>query len=162
MIDGLSEFPDLSAVHDALAARFGSSILESAFAKKELSVRIKAESLIPIVTFLKSEQGFNALSDMIGLDHPGIRAEGRTRFSVLYQLYKYPAHLRIRLVVDVAESGEVASVVSIHPSADWAEREIYDMFGIRFAGHPDLRRIYLEAEFEGHPLRKDFPLQGKP
>jgi NADH-quinone oxidoreductase subunit C len=162
MIDGLSEFPDLGAVHDALAARFGSAVLESTFAKKELSVRIKAESLLPVVTFLKSEQGFNALSDMIGLDHPGTPAEGRTRFSVLYQLYKYPAHLRIRLIVDVAEGGDVASIVSVHPAADWAEREIFDMFGLPFAGHPDLRRIYLDGEFEGHPLRKDFPLQGKP
>jgi NADH-quinone oxidoreductase subunit C len=162
MIDGLSEFPDLSAIHDALAAHFGSAVLESTFAKKELSVRIRAENLLPVVSFLKSVQGFNALSDMIGLDHPGAPAEGRTRFSVLYQLYKFPAHLRIRLVVDVAEGGEVASIVSVHPSADWAEREIFDMFGIRFAGHPDLRRVYLDAEFEGHPLRKDFPLQGKP
>ena len=162
MIDGLSEFPDLGAVHDALTARFGSVLLESTFSKKELSVRIQAESLLPVVAFLKSEQGFNALSDMIGLDHPGIPAEGRTRFSILYQLYKYPAHLRIRLIVDVAEGGDIASVVSVHPAADWAEREIFDMFGIRFAGHPDLRRIYLGAEFEGHPLRKDFPLKGKP
>jgi len=162
MPDGLNEFPDLNAVHDALAARFGSAILESTFVQKELSVRIKTESILPVVTFLQSEQGFNALSDMIGLDHPGTPAEGRTRFSVLYQLYKYPAHLRLRLVVDVPESGEVDSVVSVHKSADWAEREIFDMFGIRFAGHPDLRRIYLEPEFEGHPLRKDFPLQGKP
>jgi NADH-quinone oxidoreductase subunit C len=162
MIDGLSEFPGLSAVHDALTARFGSVLLESTFAKKELSVRIQAESLLPVVAFLKSEQGFNALSDMIGLDHPGIPAEGRTRFSILYQLYKYPAHLRIRLIVDVTEGGGIASVIPVHPAADWAEREIFDMFGIRFAGHPDLRRIYLGTEFEGHPLRKDFPLQGKP
>jgi NADH-quinone oxidoreductase subunit C len=161
MPDGLNEFPALSAVHDALTARFGSAILESAVIKKELSVRIKTESLLPIATFLKSEQEFNALSDMIGLDHPGTPAEGRTRFSVLYQFYKYPAHLRLRLVVDVGEGGEVASVVSVYKSADWAEREIFDMFGIRFAGHPDLRRIYLEPEFEGYPLRKDFPLQGK-
>jgi NADH-quinone oxidoreductase subunit C len=162
MIDGLSEFPDLGAVHDALAARFGSAVLESSFAKNELSVRIPAERLLPVVAFLKSEQGFNALSDMIGLDHPGTPAEGRTRFSVLYQLYKFPAPLRLRLVVDVAEGGEVDSIVSIHPAADWAEREIFDMFGIAFAGHPDLRRVYLDAGFEGHPLRKDFPLQGKP
>ena len=99
---------------------------------------------------------------MIGLDHPGTPAEGRARFSVLYQLYKFPAPLRLRLVVDVAEGGEVDSIVSIHPAADWAEREIFDMFGIAFAGHPDLRRVYLDAGFEGHPLRKDFPLQGKP
>jgi len=162
MPDGLNESPALSAVLDALAARFGSAILESTFAKKELSVRLKTESLLPVAAFLKSEQGFNALSDMIGLDHPGTPGEGRTRFSVLYQLYKYPAHLRLRLVVDVPEGGEVDSIVSIHKSADWAEREIFDMFGIRFAGHPDLRRVYLDPEFEGHPLRKDFPLQGKP
>jgi NADH:ubiquinone oxidoreductase subunit C len=94
------------------------------------------------------------------LDHPSPLGEGRKRFSVLYQLYRFPGFQRVRLVVDLDEGEPVDSIVPLYRAADWAEREIFDMFGIPFAGHPDLRRIYMPDEFVGHPLRKDFPLEG--
>jgi len=88
-------------------------------------------------------------------------SEPPKRFSILYQLYRFPEACRIRISVDLAEAEPVDSVVPVYRAADWAEREIFDMFGIDFTGHPDLRRIYLPDEFEGFPLRKDFPLEGK-
>ena len=161
MPDGRIDFPALSDVRDALAARFGEALLEAAFLKGELAVRLAKDVLVAAASFLKSEKGFNALNDMIGLDNGAKPGEGRKRFSVLYQLYGFPARLRIRLVVDAAEDESLPSIVAVYKSADWAEREIFDMFGIWFDGHPDLRRVYLDPEFAGHPLRKDFPLQGK-
>lgn len=152
--------PDLNEIREALAARLESSILEVSYAHQELSFRIRKTDLLAVVGFLKLDRGFNALNDMIGIDHPGPLAEGRKRFSVLYQLYRFPGFQRVRLVVDLDDGEMVDSIVPLYKSADWAEREIFDMFGIRFAGRDDLRRIYLPDEFEGHPLRKDYPLEG--
>jgi NADH-quinone oxidoreductase subunit C len=161
MPDGQTDFPALDEVREALASRFGDAVLEVTFPKGELAVRLAKDSLVAAASFLKSERGFNALNDMIGLDSGPTPAPGRKRFSVLYQLYSFAARLRVRLVVDAGEDEPLPSIVAIYKSADWAEREIFDMFGIRFEGHPGLRRIYLDPEFEGHPLRKDFPLRGK-
>jgi NADH-quinone oxidoreductase subunit C len=83
------------------------------------------------------------------------------RFTVLYLLYRFPEGCRIRIAVDLDEGEAVDSAVPIYRAADWAEREIFDMFGVVFTGHPDLRRVYMPDEFDGHPLRKDFPLEGK-
>jgi len=152
--------PALKAVAGSLAARFGEAILETTFEKKELAVRVRAEDVLPVLGHLKSELGFNALDDMIGLDRFPPPGDERKRFAVLYQLYKFPEALRVRVAVDVGEGEAIPSIVGLYRSADWAEREIFDMFGLRFLGHPDLRRIYLPDEFAGHPLRKDFPLEG--
>lgn len=161
MLDGLINFPALKQAYDAFALRFAHSILETSFEKEELTVRIPKEALLPVLNFMKAEQGFNALNDIIALDLLKQAGDGKKRFSLLYQLYKFPGAVRIRVAVDVDENETVDSITSIYRSADWAEREIFDMFGIRFSGHPDLRRIYMPDEFEGHPLRKDFPLEGK-
>jgi NADH-quinone oxidoreductase subunit C len=161
MSDGATGLPDLDAAFSALAAQAGDAVLGTAFAKGELTVRLCPDALVAAVAFLKAERGFTALNDMIGLDNGPAPAEGRKRFAVLYQLYNRDARLRIRLAADAAEGETLPSIVSVHKAADWAEREIYDMFGIVFAGHPGLRRVYLDPEFEGHPLRKDFPLRGR-
>jgi len=160
MSDGPTGRPDLDAAYAALAAHAGDAVLGAVFAKGELTVRLRAAALVAAVAFLKAERGFAALSDMIGLDNGPAPGEGRARFTVLYQLYNRDARLRIRLAAD-AEGEALPSIVGVHKAADWAEREIFDMFGLRFEGHPDLRRIYLDPSFEGHPLRKDFPLQGR-
>jgi len=162
MLDGLADFPRLQRVHDFLAENFGSSILGSSFEKKELAVRIKREDLLPILAVLSQELGFNALDDIIGLDNLLSSAEGSPRFSLLYQLYEFPGFSRLRIAVDVSDGEAVDSVTSLYKSANWAEREIFDLLGILFTGHPDLRRIYMPEGYEGHPLRKDFPLEGKP
>jgi NADH-quinone oxidoreductase subunit C len=161
MLDQLVNFPALKEVYDSLEKEFKDAILESSFEKQELSAAIKKEFLLPVLQFLKIEKGFNALNDMIGLDNLSYAAEGKKRFSVVYQLYKFPEALRIRIKVDVDAGDTVDSIQSVYKSSDWAEREIFDMFGIGFAGHPNLRRIYMQDDFDGHPLRKDFPLEGK-
>ena len=150
----------LPALLDALTARFGERVLESHFEKGELSVRVARESLLAVLQYLRDEAGFNALNDLIGLDNVNTPVAGRPRFSVLYQLYKFPEALRIRIVVDTAEAEPLPSIIGLYQSADWAEREIFDMFGLRFDGHPHLTRIYLDDDFKGHPLRKEFPLAG--
>ena len=125
------------------------------------AVRLARAVLVPALRFLKEEQGFNALEDIIVLDNLRTAGEGQPRFTVLYQLYRFPAADRLRVAVEVGEAESLDSAVPVYRSADWAEREAFDMFGLRFEGHPDLRRIYMPDEFEGHPLRKDFPLQGR-
>jgi len=159
MQDQLSKFPVLQDAYSALENAFKDSVLESKF-EKELSVKVKMEDLLLIVRFLKSEKGFNALNDIIGLDNLSNMAEGQKRFSIIYQLYKYPDYQRIRLVIDVNEGESVDSITSVYNAANWAEREIFDMFGINFIDHPNMRRIYMPDTFTGFPLRKDFPLEG--
>ncbi len=151
--------PELDAIREALAARFGPAIIETAFRLGEFSVRIGRDDLRPVLEFLKTGLGIETLDDIIGLDN-SVSAPAAKRFSVIYQLRRGPGPLRLRVAVDVAENETVPSAVPLFRSADWGEREIYDMFGIGFDGHPDLRRIYMSEDFAGHPLRKDFPLAG--
>ena len=155
------DYSALQAVVDALTVRFGKSLLDYNFEKGELAVHVGREILLDAVTFLNKEQGFNALNDIIGLDNQRTPVEGKPRFSVLYQLYKFPDCVRVRLVVDVAEDQPLPSITAVFKAADWAEREIFDMFGLRFEGHPGLTRIYMADDFTGFPLRKDFPLAGE-
>jgi NADH-quinone oxidoreductase subunit C len=154
----------LQDVAEALRGRFGDAVLETFLGKDGLIVRLRPARLREALTFLKENQGFNALQDIIALDNqkrgPAGPSPARPRFEILYQLYRFPEGLRLRLSVEAAEGEEIDSAQPVYKSADWAEREAYDMFGIRFAGHPDLRRIYLPDDFEGFPLRKDFPLEG--
>jgi len=159
MPDPAASAPDERQVLEALTGRFPGAVLSSAFERDELSVRLETTALQAALRFLKDELRFNALDDIIVLDN--LRAAGGgKRFSVLYQLYRFPGSTRIRLAVDIGEDEALDSAVPVFPSADWAEREAFDMFGIRFEGHPGLRRIFLPDAFEGHPLRKDFPLEG--
>jgi NADH-quinone oxidoreductase subunit C len=160
MPEDLASSPDLKAVQEALAVRFGPAVFETAFKLGELSLKIARPELRPALEFLKSRLGFDLLEDIIGLDNFRSAPAGGKRFSLLYQLRRATDSLRIRIAVDAAEDETVESAVPVHKSADWAEREIYDLLGIRFDGHPDLRRIYLPEDFTGFPLRKDFPLAG--
>ena len=159
MPDAAADRTELQHVPEDLAARFPGQVLEVVEAKGETAVRLARAVLVPALRFLKEEQGFNALEDIIVLDNLRTAGEGQPRFTVLYQLYRFPAADRLRVGVEVGEAESLDSAV--YRSADWAEREAFDMFGLRFEGHPDLRRIYMPDEFEGHPLRKDFPLQGR-
>ncbi|MFH0977239.1 MAG: NADH-quinone oxidoreductase subunit C [Spirochaetota bacterium] len=161
MIDQIVKFPALEEIYRSIESGFKDSIIESKFEKDELSVKIKKDDLPKIIQFLIAEKGFNALNDIIALDNLSSMKQGQKRFSVLYQLYKFPAYLRIRLIVDVDAGESVESIYKFFKASDWAEREIYDMFGISFNGHPDLKRIYMPNNFTEFPLRKDFPLEGK-
>jgi len=161
MREQLNNFPILQNVFDKLSRTFPGQELVFSFDRQELAVRVPKEHLLKILTFLKDDCGFNTLSDVIGLDNLNIRKEGEKRFAILYQLYMFPAVQRLRVRVEIGENEVADSIVPLYPAADWAEREIYDMFGIRFAHHPNLRRIYMDDEWDGFPLRKDYPLEGK-
>ena len=139
-----------------IKAKFTDSILESLEFKKELTVVLKKESLIEICKFLKEELDlkFNHLSDVSGVDYLG-----RTpRFDISYHLYSIPQNHRVRLKIKVNENETIPSVTSVWSTANWYEREIFDMFGLNFENHPDLRRILMAEDWVGHPLRKDYPL----
>lgn len=161
MTDTTADRPELRQAADSLAGRFPGSVLSSAVEKGELAVRLRKEDLAAVLSFLKDELGFNVLDDIIVLDNIRSSGDGGKRFTVLYQLYQFPGFVRLRLAVDVGENEALDSAVPVYRSADWAEREAFDMFGVRFEGHPGLCRIYMPDEFEGHPLRKDFPLGGR-
>jgi NADH-quinone oxidoreductase subunit C len=152
---------DLRSALDALTGRFAGAVLAGVVDKGELSVRLSKDALASALRFLKEEIGFNALEDIAAFDNLAAVGDGGRRFTVVYRLGRFPGALRARVAVDVGEGESLPSAVPVYRAADWAEREAFDMFGVRFEGHPDLRRIYLPDEFEGHPLRKDFPLAGR-
>ncbi len=124
----------------------------------ELTVDVALASLTGLVEFLKVDRTclFSSLVDITAVDYPG-RAK---RFDVIYHFLSMYQNHRIRLRVQVREEDMVPSIIGIHPSANWFEREVFDMFGLLFSGHPDLRRILTDYGFRGHPLRKDFPTTG--
>jgi NADH-quinone oxidoreductase subunit C len=155
------ETPDLQGFVDTLGTRVPDAVLGSSADGREASLRVRKESLPAVLRVLKADLGFNALQDMIAMDRLTSMREGEKRFAVLYQLYRFPGGERLRVVVEVGEGESIGSATAVYRAADWAEREIFDMFGLVFEGHPGLRRIYLPDEFDGHPLRKDFPLEGR-
>ncbi|AGB70781.1 MULTISPECIES: NADH-quinone oxidoreductase subunit C [Rhizobium] len=124
----------------------------------ELTVTTTTENVIALLTFLRDDAkcGFVNMTDICGVDWPQ-RVE---RFDVVYHLLSPKKNLRIRVKVPVGEDQPVPSACGIYPGADWFERETWDMYGVLFTGHPDLRRILTDYGFEGHPLRKDFPTTG--
>ncbi len=124
----------------------------------ELTLVCNAQDIVSILTFLRDDAQcqFINITDICGVDWPS-RAR---RFDVVYHLMSPRQNLRIRVKVEVGEGETVPSVFSVFPGADWFEREAYDLYGILFTGHPDLRRILTDYGFDGHPLRKDFPTTG--
>ena len=124
----------------------------------ELSVESSKSDFIKIILFLKDHPNtsFDVLVDICGVDYP----ERKNRFEIVYQLLSISLNLRMKLKLRVQEDESVESLSNIYPCANWYEREIWDLFGISFENHPDLRRILTDYDFEGFPLRKDFPLTG--
>jgi NADH-quinone oxidoreductase subunit C len=124
----------------------------------ELTVTVAPSSLVSFVEFLKTDGNcqFSTLVDITAVDYPS-RAK---RFDVVYHFLSMYQNHRVRVRIAVREEDMVPSIISVHPSSNWFEREIFDMFGILFSGHPDLRRILTDYGFRGYPLRKDFPTTG--
>jgi NADH-quinone oxidoreductase subunit C len=124
----------------------------------ELTLEVTPSSFVSFVEFLRTDRNcrFSTLVDITAVDHP----EREARFDVVYHFLSMYQNQRIRLKLAVREEDMVPSIVSVHPSANWFEREVFDMFGILFSGHPDLRRILTDYGFRGFPLRKDFPTTG--
>lgn len=124
----------------------------------EVSIVVPRGSIVDTTLFLKREQGFDLLADLCGADRG---PEEDPRFVVNYHLFSTKHYSRLRLKVRVSEDdAKIPSVTSVWRTADWHERETYDLFGVVFENHPDLRRILLPSDFDGHALRKDYPLRG--
>lgn len=141
-----------------LKERFPEDIKDIYEAFDLYTVVVDKDKIAEVCHFLRDDPKlrFNYLSDVCGVDY----FPKDPRFEVVYHLYSIPFKYRIRLKCRINEGERVPTVVGIWKTANWHERETYDMYGIVFEGHPDLRRIYLSEEFEGHPLRKDYPLKG--
>jgi len=150
--------PKASSCLELLQTSFPEAILETALPQGDARAVIRPEALVQVMSFLKNEPRllFNVLVDITAVDYP----DREPRFDIVYSLLAIPAHRRLRVLARVG-GGEpiISSLTSLWGSANWLEREVWDMFGIRFAGHPDLKRILLYEEFEGHPLRKDYPIR---
>lgn len=144
---------------DALSENYSEKLIEVYQSSGDTFVRVEADSNIEICTFLKEKQHFDYLTDIFGID----RYTSDERFEVVYNMVSLKYGDRIFLKVRCEEENpEVESAVSVWRAANWAEREVYDMFGIRFKNHPDHRRIFMPEDFQYFPLRKEFPLLGIP
>jgi len=140
-----------------LQERFADSVLESKEFRGETTVVVKKEKILEVLKCLKEDLGFNFLTDVTAVDYLG----QDPRFMVVYHLYSIPNKERIRIKAPVAESDcTIDSACALWNAADWLEREVYDLMGIRFNNHPNLVRIMMTDDWVGHPLRKDYPLQG--
>jgi NADH-quinone oxidoreductase subunit C len=137
-----------------LQEHFGAQMLEFfSYLGQEFLVA-KPEAAVPILEFLKREAGFDYLVDVTAVDYPD-RPE---RFDLIYILYSFPANQRIRVKIRIPDGFQPATAVGAHLTANWLEREVFDMFGIQFAGHPNMRRILMPDGWQGYPLRKDYPI----
>lgn len=133
-------------------------VMDYKVAYNELTLNVKRDQIVNILTYLRDDPTckFVQLSTLCGVDYP----ERVERFDVVYHLLSMHNNQRIRVKITTDEETTVPSVVGVFPSANWYERETWDMYGVMFAGHPDLRRLLSDYGFQGHPLRKDFPLTG--
>jgi NADH-quinone oxidoreductase subunit C len=132
------------------------SVLSGAITNGELTFIARREDILIVLGHLRDIEGFTSFVDVCGTDYP----ERKERFEVVYHLLSMNHNLRVRVKISTDEDTPVASAFALWPAADWFEREAFDMFGILFSDHPDLRRILTDYGFHGHPLRKDFPLTG--
>jgi NADH-quinone oxidoreductase subunit C len=144
--------------HDAVNAALGADVLTSVVEHNQLIVTVPAASIVSVLTRLRDDPAFlfEQLIDVCGVDYP----DRPQRFEVVYSLLSVSLNHRLRVKVATDEDTPVPSVVGLYPSANWFEREAWDLYGIFFSDHPDLRRILTDYGFDGHPLRKDFPLTG--
>ena len=147
-----------TAMTDHLRQLLGADLQDADVVQDQIVLRIPASAVQRILAALRDDKyaAFNQLSDLTAVDYP----ERPERFELVYQLLSMRNNMRLRLLAAVCEGQAVPSATTVYGAANWAEREVWDMFGIFFAGHPDLRRLLTDYGFEGHPLRKDFPLTG--
>jgi NADH-quinone oxidoreductase subunit C len=149
---------ELAALGQAIQANSTGGVTGFKVAYGELTLHAVAGRIAEVIAHLRDDPDcrFNQLIDLCGADYP----DRPRRFDVVYHLLSYPKNRRIRVKIETDEATAVPSIVSVHPCADWFEREAFDMYGIMFEGHPDLRRILTDYGFTGYPLRKDFPMTG--
>ncbi len=148
----------LKKLEKLINSELSSKINSSSIANEELLIEIEENNLVDVIQFLKSNEDckFKQLIDIAGVDYP----DNEKRFELIYLFLSHEKNLRIKLLIKFEISQPINSITKIFPSANWMEREVFDMYGIKFKNHPDLRRILTDYGFKGHPLRKDFPLTG--
>ena len=149
---------ELNEIEKLVNSELTSKIKETSITFNELLVKTSEEELINVILFLKSHDKFKfrQLIDIAGVDYPG----EEKRFTLVYLLLSHEKNIRIKISINFEIGKKIPTLTKIYPSANWMEREVFDMYGIFFIDHPDLRRILTDYNFEGHPLRKDFPLTG--
>ena len=149
---------DLKKIEKLINSELSSKIESSSINNNELLIEIKEMYLIEVVQFLKSNEKlkYRSLVDIAGVDYP----DEEKRFQLVYLFLSHEQNSRLKLSIKFETKQVINSITKIFPSANWMEREVFDMYGIRFKNHPDLRRILTDYGFKGHPLRKDFPLTG--
>ena len=149
---------NLKKIEKIINSELASKVQHSVIINEELKVEINANDLIEVVQFLKSNDKckFRQLIDIAGVDYP----ENDKRFQLVYLFLSHENNLRIKILIKFQTNETINSLTKIFPSSNWMEREVFDMYGIKFKNHPDLRRILTDYGFKGHPLRKDFPLTG--
>ena len=148
----------LQTIEKTINSELSSKIQNTTINHKELLIEIDEKDLIDVVQFLKSNENcrFRQLIDIAGADYP----EDEKRFELIYLFLSHEHNTRIKLLIKFQLNQTINSITKIFSSANWMEREVFDMYGIKFKNHPDLRRILTDYGFKGHPLRKDFPLTG--
>ena len=149
---------NLKSIEKLINSELSSKVLNSIIENSELLIEISENNLIEVIQFLKSHEKckFKQLIDIAGVDFP----ENEKRFELVYLLLSHELNHRIKVSVKFEPKQNINSITKIFPSANWMEREVFDMYGVKFKNHPDLRRILTDYGFKGHPLRKDFPLTG--
>ena len=148
----------LDTLGKTIAAALPNAVTGTAIAHHELNVAAKASDIVAVMRFLRDDPRcqFVCLIDVTAVDYPS----RDQRFDVVYHLLSPKLNLRIRVKVPTDENAAVPSIIEVFPATEWFEREVYDLYGVVFTGHPDMRRLLTDYGFEGHPLRKDFPLTG--
>ena len=149
---------NLEDLEKKINSELTTKIKESKIKHNQLYVTINSEDLLDVILLLKTNKNikFRQLIDITAVDYP----ENKKRFKIVYLLLSHEFNQRIILNYFISENEKISSLTKIFPSANWMEREVFDMYGIKFNDHPDMRRILTDYGFEGHPLRKDFPLTG--
>ena len=152
------ELNNLQKLEKLVNAELASKVQRSIIENNEFLIEINEIDLIDVIKFLKSNNSckFRQLIDIAGVDYP----ENEKRFQLVYLFLSHEKNVRIKLLIKFELDQTIPSITKIFPSANWMEREVFDMYGIKFKNHPDLRRILTDYNFKGHPLRKDFPLTG--
>ena len=149
---------DLAGLGDAIKAGLPGAVTGYTISFDQLTATVETSRIVDVVTFLRDDPGcrFVSFIDVTAVDYPG----REKRFDVVYHLLSPTLNERIRLRAQADETTQVPSIIDVFPGADWFERECYDLYGVIFTGHPDMRRLLTDYGFDGHPLRKDFPLTG--
>ncbi len=156
--DNLMTLENLKKLEKIINSELSSKIVKSTIEFNELLLEINSENIIEVLKFLKFNEKckFKQLIDISGVDYP----EEEKRFQLIYLLLSHENNFRIKVLFKFEIEKRIKSITSLFPSANWMEREVFDMYGVKFLNHPDLRRILTDYGFKGHPLRKDFPLTG--